>query len=188
MEPVKEPQVEPPPVPPEAARCAVHTETLSASTCPRCGRFCCVRCIPKPGEKALCPACERTTRVQQNPEDLKRISREVKASFFFAALVAAGFGVGLPLVVAGENLDAVLLVPGGCLTFMLTMCAVVFAFTELRFIAWFAIVLEAIVALLVFTLAQGKCLSWPIIAFPIVTVMRLRRWNELKAEAAQLAT
>ena len=171
---------------PEAARCAVHPDRASASTCPRCGRFCCLECIPRSREKTLCPACQRITRQQLLPGELKRVRREVKTSFFFFAAFAFALGTVMPLMLFPE-MSPVWPIFGGLATLALAGCATLYALTNVRYFAWLAVFFEFIAALLLFAFALGNWISWPIVAFPIVTIMRLRKLRDLKRESEQLS-
>lgn len=175
------------PVPETAARCPEHPAALSASTCSRCGRFCCLQCIPEPSRTAVCPACHRRVRSEQNPVELKRVRREVKVSFFFAAGVSLIIGVALPLLLAGRGVNASWLLVGAVLTASLGLCATVYAFTMRAAFAWTAVALEALASVALFIIVEGKCLGWPLVLFPIVTVFRLYRLGSLTDEAAQLS-
>lgn len=188
--PTVEPKVvedTPAPPPADGPRCAEHPDALSVATCARCGRFCCVRCVPEPGKTAVCPACHRRVRTDANPAERRRIRLEVKVSFFFAAFIALVFGVGLPLVFSGGRMTLSWLVLGGGVTAVLALCAVLFALTERAPFAWVAVAFELLGALGVFLVLSGSCWSWPLLAFPVVTAMRLNRWRVLEAEAGELA-
>lgn len=191
--PPSEPRLEPtllaeePPPPAEAARCPEHPELLSVATCARCGRFCCVRCVPEAVKGAVCPACQRRVRIEANPVELKRLRREVKVSFFFATLAALGFSLGPALLVGGRT-NWTWLVLGSGLTVVLGLCAVLVATTERALFAWVAIVFEMLGARAMFVVVAGKCLSWPLLVFPVVTALRLNKWRGLEAEARALAS
>jgi len=57
------------------ARCQRHPSFASIGTCPRCGTFCCARCVTKPGLRPdhPCLACQRLpTRVEDQLRQLRK--------------------------------------------------------------------------------------------------------------------
>lgn len=111
---------------------------------------------------------------------------EVKASFFFATLVALLFGVALPVGFAAQNVSLVWLASGLATSLTLGILAVLFALTERWLLGWVAVSIETLGAAMIFLVVGGKCLSWPLIAFPILTGFRIFKWQALRAEAEQL--
>lgn len=180
------PEVPPAEAPAPAARCAVHFDLPAVGTCSRCGRFGCAQCLERP-RRAICPECQRRLRLEENPKELTRLRRELKVSFFFAALVTLGFGVVLPIGVAGARLNLTWLAIGGVLTAGLLACAVGFLVSRASVFAWGAVILEALGAMAIFMVVGSKLLPLVLLAFPAVSFVRLLKWHELEREAIALA-
>lgn len=194
-EPAPEPQLvtepQPPELPAEAAKCTEHPDRGAAGTCARCGRFACTLCLPEPRRGAICPACEERLRREANPKELKRVRRELKVSFFFAAAVAVLLGVVMPVAMArGPLLGGPLpwLMLGGAATALLLLSAVGFLAREAEGLGWLAVLVEATGAAAFTTVIGGNCITFALLAFPIITVLRLLKWRSLRAEAERLGS
>jgi hypothetical protein len=94
--------------------------------------------------------------------------------------------VALPVAFTAHHVNLVWLVSGVATSVTLGILAVLFALTERWLFGWVAVIIETLGAAMIFLVVEGKCLSWPLIVFPILTVFRVFRWQSLRAEAEQL--
>lgn len=169
----------------EGPRCAEHFDQLAPATCGRCGRYCCQTCLPQPRVEPNCPGCQRTLRLQQNPVQLASLRRELTVSFFFAALVIAGMGLGFPALAGSQRLEWYGL--GALFLLGQVGAAVGFLVLPRAGLAWAAVAVELVAALSLLAAVGANLMTIVLLAFPLFTVFRVFRWQSLQTEAGALA-
>lgn len=180
------PVVEDAPLPAEAARCPEHPERIAPATCARCGRYCCVTCLPEPKHEPHCAACRLRVRREDNPRELKRLRLELTVSFFFATAVIGLFGVLFPVMVGGSAASSAWFIGGLVFSFLQFLGAVLFAAVARGWSAWIATMIELSAAALLLAAVGPNCFSLVLLSMPLVTVFRIFKWQSLQAEAATL--
>jgi hypothetical protein len=178
---------EPTPLDADAARCAEHPDAPASKTCARCGRFCCAVCLPEPKRQPNCPACHRRVRQEANPKELRRLRRELTGSFFFAVLVIALLGIALPVLASPHGPRVDWLILGSLVALVQGTTAVVFLARPRPGLGWFAVLVELLPSLGLAAEFGPSCFTLSLLAFPVVTAVRLLKWSALLREAASLA-
>lgn len=83
------------------ASCPVHPDMPAPSTCSRCGRFVCIRCVPELATKTagvICPECSQRADLAEAREELPKRMRGLPIGFAFYAAIYLAIGA---LTVAG---------------------------------------------------------------------------------------
>lgn len=109
---------------------------------------------------------------------------ELRVSFFFATAVTGGIGMLLPASMRSGRVEWFLF--GGLFTVLTLVGAVLFLFLTRRWLAWSVTFVEILAAMALLLAVGGSCLTLVLLAFPVITALRIWKWQSLESEAIAL--
>jgi hypothetical protein len=175
------PVAEVPLVPEDAPRCPDHPTMPIAGTCSRCGAFYCIRCVPDAAllKQAICPRCKETQAVREAPEKLRGLYRDLWLSPLIMG-VLIGALPGLLWLISQEPKAMGIAILGVVVSLPFFLGAFLIGVTRSLTVAWIGFGIE-LLGLAVMLLGGGGCCVLLIAAVPLMTMIQIRKIQELEA-------
>ena len=176
---------------PALAACALHRDKLAVGTCPSCGTFFCLECVPDAAERdeAECPTCRASQQGRDGPEQVRRLFRDLAAGMAIFIGIEFFFGALLPALAVVDPEPAIravgMLIGGFVVCLPLLIAAAVTWLAQSRIAGWLGLSME--LAILVFDLVAtgAMTLVWPVLlVIPVVGVFQLWHASQLRKRLA----